>query len=460
MDAPSRKPRRELSLTERVIFERLGWFVEVRWLAGLLALVFMAVGWYVFQVRFKVVTAVLAVFAMFFYNAFFSLCARGLYQSERAHKGGVRAVAHGQIICDLLAVAAIVHAVGGVENHFIVLFAFPMIVASEFFSARVAYGYATLAAVLVNLIGWGEYFYQPAHNPLHVVADGGVVGELVAPGAGQHYVFVLQVCFVMTFLVYATVFIASSIAGRLRSREEQLEVAHDDLQALELVKSNFMRKTSHELRAPVGALQSLLKAATHQMPAGEKARDLVVRAARRTENMLDLIDDLLRYSRLRTAAVQQRFEAVELAEVVRGAVDLFRPHADDKQIALSAQAESALVRGARDGLADLVDNLVSNAIRYTPAGGSVTVRAWTADGQARLEVADSGIGIPPDELPHVFDEFFRGREAKATVAHGTGLGMSIIRRVVEMHRGRIDVDSTPGKGTRFTVTFPAVGLEA
>jgi signal transduction histidine kinase len=140
-----------------------------------------------------------------------------------------------------------------------------------------------------------------------------------------------------------------------------------------------MRKTSHELRAPVGALQSLLKAAMHQMSPEAKGRDLVARAAHRTENMLDLIDDLLRYIRLGTVA-----------------------------------------------------------------------------GHARLEVADTGIGIPPDELPHVFEEFFRGQEAKKTVAHGTGLGMAIVKRVAEMHAGKIEVESEPGKGTRFVVTFPAV----
>jgi signal transduction histidine kinase len=455
MQGLSKQASRGLTLTERVLFERLGWFVEVRWLAGLAALVFMALGWYVFHVRFEALTAVLAVFAMFFYNAFFSLCARTLYQSERAPKGWIRSLAHAQILCDLAAVAAIVHAIGGVENHFVVLFVFPMIVASEFFSQRTAYLYATVAAVLVNLIGWGEYLYGSAHFPLRVVSpgEGSSAEPLIAPGAGQHYVFVMQVCFVTTFAVYATVFIASSIAGRLRSREEELEAAYGDLQSLELVKSNFMRKTSHELRAPVGALQSLLRAAMHQMPAQTPGRDLVGRAVRRAENMLDLIDDLLRYSRLRTAALESRSETVELAEIVRSAADLFRPHAEEKGLALEVEAESALVRGARDGLADLVDNLVSNAIRYT-RGGSVSVRVSTDAGGARLQVADTGIGIPPEELPHIFDEFFRGEEAKKTVAHGTGLGMAIVKRVADMHRGRVEVRSQPGKGTQFIVTFP------
>jgi len=448
---------RDLSLTGRVLFERLGWFVEVRWAAGLCALVFMALGWYVFDVRFQALPAVLVIFGLFLYNAFFSLCAREIYQAGRISRRGLLALAHAMVLCDLLAVAALVHFIGGVENHFIVLFIFPMIVASEFFAKTVAYAYATTAAGLIHAIGWGEYLLQErGHYPLRVLVaeDPERFEPLVAPGAGGHWVFVFQVCFVMTFAVFATVFIASSIATRLRQREEALEDAYRRLRSLEQVKSSFMRKTSHELRAPVGALQSLLAAAERQMPDGAPGRDLVARAAGRTEHMLDLIDDLLRYSRLRVAAQTMGRARVELAEIVRGAAEMFRPRAEEKGLNLQVQAAPAELLGARDSLTDLVNNLVANAVRYTPEGGRVTVRVGTEAGRPRLAVADTGIGIPDDEAPHIFDEFFRGREAKTVFAHGTGLGMTIIRRVVEMHGGDIDVTSAPGQGTEFVVTFP------
>jgi len=451
-------PGRHLTLTERVLYERLGWFVEVRWAAGLSALLFMALGYYVFEVRFGAIPAVVVVLGLFLYNAFFSLCAREVYQAGRISKRWLMALAHGMVVCDLLAVAALVHFIGGVENHFIILFVFPIIVASEFFRERTAYLYATAAAVLINAIGWGEYFlYETAHHPLQVLVstDPERLVPLVAPGAAQHGVFVFQVCFVMTFAVFATVFVASSIATRLRQREEELQDAFLELRSLDQVKSTFMRKTSHELRSPLGAIQSLLKAAQRRMPDGAAGRDLVARAVDRTEHMLDLIDDLLRYSRLRTAVRTMDLEPVELAEIVRGAAELFRPRAEEKGLDLDVQAASAQLVGVRDGLTDLVNNLVSNAIRYTPEGGRVTLRVGLEAGRPRLAVADTGIGIPDDELPHIFDEFFRGRDAKKAFAHGTGLGMTIIKRVVEMHGGQIDVTSAPGRGTEFVVTFPA-----
>jgi len=444
----------DLSLTEQELFDRLGWFIVVRWGAGICAVAFLAVGWYLFQVRFAWSLALAVIAALFAFNLVFALWVRRLHRHRDVQKRWITGLAHAQVTCDLVAVAALVHAIGGADNHFILLFIFPMIVASEFFAPRAAYGYATLAAVLINLITWGEYHLGGVHRALDVVSPDGRLEPLVSSAnAGQH-VFVLQVSFVMTFAVYATVFIASSIAGRLRLREEELAKAYKDLKSLEEVKSHFMRKTSHELRAPIGAVQSLLKAAAGQMADPAPGRDLVARAIARSESTLDLIDDLLRYSRLQSAAVAQRFEPVELAEVVRGAADLFRAQAEEKTIGLEVEAGPARVAGARDSLKDLVDNLVSNAIRYTPAGGRVSVRLGCEGDEVSLTVSDTGIGIPPDELPRIFDEFFRGETAKQTVQHGTGLGMAIVRRVVDMHGGRIDVESRVGRGTTFRVTLP------
>jgi len=460
MPAPDPEARHDLTLTEQELFERLGWFTHVRWAAGVCAIVFLGVGWYLFHVRFAWPWALAVIAALFAYNLVFALRVRRLHGRPHIEKRSIRRLAHAQITCDLLAVGALVHTIGGAENHFILLFIFPMIVASEFFAPRVAYGYATLAAVLINLIGWGEYYFQGAHHVLDVLSPDGRLEPLVSAQASHRHVFVLQVCFVMTFAVYATVFIASSIAGRLRIREEEVARAYKDLKSLEQIKSQFMRKTSHELRAPIGAMQSLLKAGVSQMAAGAPGRAMVDRAVARSESMLDLVDDLLRYSRLQAAVMQERFEPVELAEIVRSAADLFRAQADEKQIGLAVAVVPARVMGARDGLIDLVNNLISNAIRYTPAGGRVEVRLGCENEHGVLTVADTGIGISADELPRVFDEFFRGEKAKQTVQHGTGLGMTIAKRVVDLHGGRIDVESEVGRGTTFRVTLPECALPA
>jgi len=456
---PDHDPERpaELTLTERELFEQLGWFTQVRWGAGACALGFLAIGWHLFRVRFAWEAATAVVGCLFVYNLVFALRVRSLHRRREISKRSITRLAHAQVWCDLVTVAALVHTIGGVENHFILLFIFPVIVASQFFATRAAYGYATLAAALINLIGWGDYAgYDTIHHRLEVSSAPGAVGAdtLVAPGAAHHLIFVLQVCFVMSFAVYATVFIVSNIAGRLRSREEELGMAYRDLKSLEEVKSQFMRKASHELRAPVGAMQSLMNAALSQMSPGAAGRELIDRAVSRSESTLDMVDDLLRYSRLQGTVVPGRFEPVDLAEVLREAADLFRAQAEEKGIRLQVEAAPARVMGIRDSLADLVHNLLSNAIRYTPAGGRVSVEAGCGSGSSFLEVADTGIGIPADELPHIFEEFFRGEAARKTALHGTGLGMAIAKRVVDRHGGHIGVESKVGRGTTFRVALP------
>ena len=186
-----------LTLAERELFDRLGWFTQVRWAAGACAIGFMAVGWHLFGVRFAWQPALAAVAALLAYNLVFTVWSRWLHRHLAVQRRWITTLAHAQIACDLVAVAALVHTIGGVENHFIVLFIFPMIVASEFFRPRIACLYATAAAVLINLIGWGEYaFYDTAHYALEVRAsDGAAAMPLVATGAAHQYVFVLQVCF-------------------------------------------------------------------------------------------------------------------------------------------------------------------------------------------------------------------------------------------------------------------------
>jgi signal transduction histidine kinase len=198
----------------------------------------------------------------------------------------------------------------------------------------------------------------------------------------------------------------------------------------------------------------LLKAAGGQMAPDAPGHELVDRAIRRSENTLDLIDDLLRYSRIQSAAILDRFAPVELAEIVRSAAELFRAQADEKHVQLDVLAESAVISGIRDSLADAVNNLLSNAIRYTPSGGRVSVECGCRDGSAMLIVSDTGIGIPQDELPRLFEEFFRGEAARKTALHGTGLGMAIAKRVVDRHGGHIGVESQVGRGTTFRVALP------
>jgi two-component system phosphate regulon sensor histidine kinase PhoR len=147
---------------------------------------------------------------------------------------------------------------------------------------------------------------------------------------------------------------------------------------------------------------------------------------------------------------------VNLGEILAKVTELMQPRAEEKAIAyrIEIAEEPLLLTGFEDGLERVVMNLVSNAVKYTPEGGQVTVRAWTEEDQLRLEVSDTGIGIPAEALPRIFTEFYRAKNARAMEVEGTGLGLVIAKDVVEQHGGEITVRSEVGQGSTFCVSLP------
>jgi signal transduction histidine kinase len=191
-----------------------------------------------------------------------------------------------------------------------------------------------------------------------------------------------------------------------------------------------------------------------------KQKEMIQRACERTGSLIALINDLLRYSRLEAeTGVPAVYQPVSLFDVVRRTVELLSPSAEEKGLHLEVHLRPVHVLADEEGLTELVTNLVSNAIRYTPNGGRVSVAIEVEGPHAMLKVEDQGIGIKPDDLPHLFEEFFRSESARQFVRHGTGMGLAIVKKLVDSYGGAIDVASEPGRGTTFTVRLPLAPAE-
>ncbi len=453
MSEDERRPE-ELGLVEQELFERVGWFIKLRWLAVLGASLALLVSWYVLGVRFSVRPLVGVILGVLFYNVFFALFADMVRKQQRVTSKLLVIFANVQISADLMALVLLVHFAGGVETLRIMFFVFHMIIASELLSRRNAYLQATFAVLLLNGLCWLEYLQLVDHHPVAgLLADPGLARP---EGLHQNWVYVVMVSAVATATLYISVYLASSIAARLRAREGDLGRAYRRLQAVDSEKSYFMRRAGHGLRSPLAAIQSLLRLVTDGFAgeAGERPREIVGRAIRRTDELIALVNDLLRYSRLQADLEPSARQAVSLDTVLNDAVDTFRPLADEKKVALELTTEPSTVLGDPEDLADLVTNLISNAIKYTPTGGAVRVALRRDGSWARLDVSDTGIGIPAEAREHVFEEFYRAANAKALEPGGTGLGLAIAKRVVAVKGGDIWVDSTPDVGSTFSVKLP------
>ncbi|RPI58818.1 MAG: sensor histidine kinase, partial [Chloroflexi bacterium] len=230
---------------------------------------------------------------------------------------------------------------------------------------------------------------------------------------------------------------------------------------LDRVKTAFMRKVAHELRAPIAAIQSFLVSILAGYGSPQVQREMQERAVLRAGELLDLVNDLLNLSRLKDAKMEPKVQEVSLKKVLDEVLSLHGPDAQQKRIVLDVTCEECPPILADPGhIKQLWTNLISNAIKYTPEGGRVRVRLRAQDGSVVGEVEDTGIGIGPEDLPRLFEEFFRTEKAKAFAQYGTGLGLSIVRQIVTECGGEIGVESEVAKGTRFTFRLPAAPAPA
>ena len=188
----------------------------------------------------------------------------------------------------------------------------------------------------------------------------------------------------------------------------------------------------------------------------EEQREMLDRSSHRIGGLLDLISDLLDVSRIEAGQIAKEFEAMCLSEVVEGSLADIRAMAREKDLELRVDMpdELPVIRAAPHRLRQVLNNLLTNAVKFTPPKGLITLCVEDKHNHLQVEVMDTGVGIPTEDLPHVFDEFFRGRDVQRA---GAGLGLSIAKKIVEAHGGSIWVESpcTPDeKGSRFTCTLP------
>ena len=234
--------------------------------------------------------------------------------------------------------------------------------------------------------------------------------------------------------------------------------AYEALETTDRAKSDFVRMVTHEFRSPLSSVQSMLRLLELGIVEAltERQRDLVERSQRRISHMLALVNDLLELASGKMEVLQGKQQRVDLGDIIVKVTESFQPRALEKEIhyAVELGAESLLLSGFKDGLERMVMNLVSNAVKYTPAGGAVSVKAWREDGEVKLEVSDTGIGIPEEALTRVFTEFYRAENAKNMDVEGTGLGLVIVKDVIEQHGGQLSVRSQEGEGSIFSVSLP------
>jgi signal transduction histidine kinase len=261
-------------------------------------------------------------------------------------------------------------------------------------------------------------------------------------------------------IVLLVVVVFAGMAIVIARRAKQLSAHNERLRRLDQLKDNVMAAVSHELRTPLTSTIGFLK--TLERPDmdldEDRRRELLSIARSQAERLARLVDDLLFFAQVETDKLQLHPGPVDLAGLSEERVRAAEPTARQKGVDLRFSAEPVpALQGDRERLAQLLDNLVANAVKFTPTGGNVDVRVQAPDGRALVEISDTGIGIPESEQPQVFDRFFRSAAAVEQAIPGTGLGLAIVQAIVRAHGGTVTLESREAGGTTVRVELPLEG---
>ena len=235
-------------------------------------------------------------------------------------------------------------------------------------------------------------------------------------------------------------------------------VAHDTTQSVRYqeLRKEFVANVSHELRTPLTVIKGFVETLQDgAMNDAERSKQYLSTIGRHTDQLTNLVSDLLELSKLESQPELPRAVSVDIASCVRKAADLILPAAQRKGQTLTVEANRApLVVGNPDYLERAIANLIDNAIKYTPEGGTIRVTSKSTPTHVLVEVADNGIGIPPEDIPRIFERFYRVDRSRSREMGGTGLGLSIVKHVAQVHGGAVEVTSALGQGSTFRLKIP------
>lgn len=431
------------------LVQRAYWLIQLRWVGiGTVAIATFVAGRFMDitleRSSLYTISGVLLVYNFVLYD----LLRYWTWGEKEPAPGRIGRMVTFQITMDLVILTTILHVAGGIENPFSFFFVFHMILVSILRPKWESYLQATLAVVLFG----GMVILEN----LSVLPHYDLVG-FAAHGLYKEPVFVVGFLFVFTVTLYLVVYMTTSISEQLRVQQEGYARANAQLEEKDQLKNQYVLRLTHDIKGHLAAIQSCLEIVISGLvgPLTDKQHDLVDRAHRRSVKCMAFITALLKLTRMKLTG-QLEMERFSLKNCVFNALAAVQRGARNKSIAVTHTIELSTdeIPGEAVLIEETVTNLLFNAVKYTPEGGHVSLTVHEDGSLIRVAIADTGIGIPEAALPHIFEEFYRAANARATERDGTGLGLAFAKQVVERHGGTIAAQNNPDAGSTFTFTLP------
>ncbi|MEC0246021.1 HAMP domain-containing sensor histidine kinase [Paenibacillus chitinolyticus] len=241
---------------------------------------------------------------------------------------------------------------------------------------------------------------------------------------------------------------------RLRTIVSNVNLMAAELGALEKMRQEFISNVSHEIQSPLTSIQGFAKAIKQENLSAEARLRYITIIETESERLSKISDNLLKLTSLESKHHPFEQVAYRLDKQLRSVVLANEPKWLEQKLDMEVELEPVTFRGDRDLMSQVWINLLSNAIKFTPDGGTIRIGLSTREGRARVTVADTGIGLTEEDRQHVFERFYKADKSRTASGGGSGLGLSIVQKIIEMHGGKISVKSRPGEGTVFLVELP------
>ncbi len=444
----------ELSISSSEFYERIDWLILLRWIAAAGVLCVILFTHFLINVELNLPPLFIGNIILVIYNLLFFLAKKNIIKDlpSQKLKKRISIFTNLQISLDLFMLSYLIYFSGGIINPFIFFFIFHMVMASILLSNRAAYIQGTFAAFLLACLlvssitgAHPDYSKFLSSFPQNLIDNTMQLGTFI----------------IIVSTLYITIYLTTTIENKLRLREKELEIANSKLEEKDKIKSQYIQTVSHDLKSSLAAIQSCLMVVltdlTGEIP--DKAREMISRAERRSRSLLDFVKELLNLSRIRIMSNNKlKKEKVDIIDAIIKQINIVQPIIDKKEIKLKTDfnVSNSNFNAIPDDLVHLFSNLISNAVKYTPQGGNINISLKNVDKNGNLEfsIEDSGIGIPQEELQHIFSDFYRAKNAQLFEKDGTGLGLAIVKQIIDRYKGEIWVNSEEGKGTKFIFVLP------
>ena len=428
------------------LFKRALWLIKIRWIAivGLTLAILLSQNFLKLQIPYSNLYSVVVILLIF--NLIYLFGGNKFKQTLLENKH-VKKFINLQITIDFILLTIILHYSGGIENPFIVFFIFHMLVASISLSKLDSYIQTTIALVLfISLV-----FLENSNRISHVCLNDNICEVL-----HNDIEYLLIAIFVFTISSYLVVYIMTTIMDQIRRQQLIISDANKELLKKDKIKNEYVQRVTHDIKGHLAVVFSSLEILKRKSfgPINDDYENIIQRAYKRTDSLIDFIEELLKITNLRLSN-QKDISIFSIPETIQKSISDCEHLASDKKMILQFNIDKNVgnFEGEAFSVEEAITNLLQNAIKYTPENGTVKLNSFVENNFIRIDISDTGIGIPEKDLDRIFDEFFRASNVKRSY-EGGGLGLALVKQIVKRQKGEISVQSTLGEGSTFTIKLP------